>query len=413
MIKKIFYGWWIVLACSLIGFYVGGVIFYGFTAFFEPIREEFGWSYTQISFAASLRGLEMGIFAPLVGFLVDRFGSRKLIFWGMITVGFGLILLSRTQSLAMFYGSFLLIAFGAGGCAMVVTMAAVANWFHKNVGVALGVMASGVGASGLMVPLIVQLIGVSGWRTTLIILGLGMWILGIPLSFVIRNRPEQYGYLPDGISPSDRMPHLENQDTGVKAVEIGFKEALKKRAFLYLIIVDAIRMMIVAAVVIHVMPYLSSLGLPRVTAGLVAGAIPLSSIIGRFVFGWLGDVFDKGHVMAWTFCIISLGMLAFCYVQVIWIAFVFLLLFSPGYGGGIVLRGAILREYFGRNSFGKMIGITMGAASIGGIIGPTLAGWVFDTFGSYHLIWLIFCGLSSLAIYLALKIKRDIGSETT
>jgi MFS family permease len=406
MIKKIFYGWWIVLACSLIGFYVGGAIFYGFTAFFEPIREEFGWSYTQISFAASLRGLEMGIFAPLVGLLVDRFGSRKLIFWGTITVGFGLILLSRTQSLAMFYGSFLLIAFGAGGCAMVVTMAAVANWFHKNVGIALGVMASGVGASGLMVPLIVQLIGVSGWRTTVIILGLGMWILGIPLSFVIRNRPEQYGYLPDGILPSDRMPHLENQDTGVKAVEIGFKEALKKRSFLYLIIVDAIRMMIVAAVIIHVMPYLSSLGLPRVTAGLVAGTIPLSSIIGRFGFGWLGDVFDKGYVMAWTFCIISLGMLAFCYVQVIWIAFVFLLLFSPGYGGSMVLRGAILREYFGRNSFGKMIGITMGSASIGGIIGPTVAGWVFDTFGSYNLIWLVFCGLSSLAIHLVLKIKR-------
>jgi OFA family oxalate/formate antiporter-like MFS transporter len=406
MVKKIFYGRWIVLACSLIGFYVGGVIFYGFTAFFEPIREEFGWSYTQISFAASLRGLEMGIFAPLVGFLADRFGSRKLIFWGTITVGFGLILLSRTQSLAMFYGSFLLIAFGAGGCAMVVTMAAVANWFHKNVGIALGVMASGVGASGLMVPFIVHLIGVSNWRTTLIILGLGMWILGIPLSLVIRNRPEQYGDLPDGISPSDRMPYLENQDTGVKAVEIGFKEALKKRAFLYLIIAEAIRMMIVAAVIIHVMPYLSSLGLPRVTAGLVAGAIPLTSIIGRFGFGWLGDVFDKGYVMAWTFCIISLGMLTFCYVQVIWIAFVFLFLFAPGYGGGMVLRGAILREYFGRNSFGKMIGITMGSASIGGIIGPTVAGWAFDTFESYHLIWLVFCGLSGLAISLVLKIKR-------
>ena len=199
----------------------------------------------------------------------------------------------------------------------------------------------------------------------------------------------------------------------MKAVEIGFKEALKKRSFLYLIIVDAIRMMIVAAVIIHVMPYLSSLGLPRITAGLVAGAIPLSSIIGRFGFGWLGDVFDKGYVMAWSFCIISLGMLAFCYVQVIWVTFIFLLLFSPGYGGGVVLRGAILREYFGRNSFGKMIGITMGAGSIGGIIGPTLAGWAFDTFGSYRLVWLVFCGLSSLAIYLALKIKKDMGSETT
>ena len=97
--KKIFYGWWIVLACSLIGLYVGGIIFFGFTAFFEPIREEFGWSYAQISLAISLRGLEMGVFAPVVGFLVDRFGARKLILWGTITLGFGLILLSLTQSL--------------------------------------------------------------------------------------------------------------------------------------------------------------------------------------------------------------------------------------------------------------------------------------------------------------------------
>ena len=206
MSKKIFYGWWIVLACFFIGLYVGGVVFYGFTAFFEPIREEFGWSYTQISFAASLRGLEMGFIAPLVGFLVDRFGSRKLILYGTITVGLGLISLSLTQSLAMFYGSFLLVAFGAGGCTVVVTMSAVANWFHKKVGIALGVMASGVGASGFFIPLIVWLIDVYGWRTTLIILGLGLWVLGIPLSFVIRDRPEQYGYLPDGASSVEPTP---------------------------------------------------------------------------------------------------------------------------------------------------------------------------------------------------------------
>ena len=115
MMKKIFYGWWIVLACSLICLYGGGIVFFGFTAFFDPIREEFGWSYTQISLAASLRGLEAGVFAPLIGFLVDRFGPRKLMLWGTIIVGFGLILLSLTQSLAIFYASVMLIGFGAGG----------------------------------------------------------------------------------------------------------------------------------------------------------------------------------------------------------------------------------------------------------------------------------------------------------
>ena len=402
MIKRIFYGWWIVLACSLVALYVGGVVVLGFTAFFEPIREEFGWSYTQISFAASLRGLEVGIFAPVIGFLVDRFGPRKLMFWGAITVGFGLILLSLTQSLAMFYGSFLLVAFGAGGCTSVVVTTAVANWFHRKVGRALGVMSSGFGFGGLLVLLIVRLIDLYQWRITLIILGLGMLALGIPLSLVIRDRPEHYGYLSDGEVSSPSAKTLKVQDKGV---EIGLKEALKMRSFLYLNIVEAIRMMTLTAVFTHVMPYLSSVGMSRSSAGLVAGAIPLIGIIGRLGFGWLGDVFDKRHFMAVVLGLLSLGVLTFGYVHVRWVIIPFLLLFPLGQGGSNVLRGSILREYFGRDSFGKMVGVIMGSSAVGGIIGPTLAGWVFDTVRSYQPIWLLFCVLTCLAMVLMLRVK--------
>ncbi len=402
MVKKVFFGWWIVLACFIIGTYVAGIVYYSFTAFFEPLIEEFGWSYTQISFAMSLRGLEMSIFAPLLGFLVDRFGSRKLIFCGTITVGFGLILLSITQSLAMFYGSFLLICFGAGGCASIVFMSTAANWFSKNVGKAIAIITCGFGAGGLIVPLVVRLIDLYHWRTTLIILGLGMWILGIPLSFVIRNKPEQYGYLPDGELLHDPMPHLKNKDKGS---EIGFKEAVKQRAFLYLMIVEVIRHTIVSAVIIHVMPYFSSMGIPRPTAGMVAAAIPLFSIVGRFGFGWFGDIFDKRYMMAVALCLMGMGLLAFCYVQQGWFILIFLLLFCPGCWGSMILTRTIQREYFGRDSFGKILGIIMGFASIGGIIGPTLAGWVFDTLRSYHLIWLVFCGFSGLSIWLILRMK--------
>ncbi len=402
MIKRIFYGWWIVLACFLIGLYVAGITFYGFTAFFDPLIKEFGWSYTQISFAASLRGMEMGVFAPLIGFLVDRWGSRKIIFSGIITVGFGLFLLSFTRSLPMFYGAFLLLAFGAGGCTSVVTMSVVANWFDKNVGKALGVMASGFGASGLIVPIIVWLIEVFQWRSALIILGLGTLVLGIPLSFVIRNKPEQYGYFPDGRLTSE--PILEQQIRPQKD-GIGFREVLRNRSFLFLNFTEAIRMMTVSTVATHVMPYLSSVGISRSKAGLVAAAIPLFSIIGRLTLGWLGDIFEKRYVMAAAFVLMGAGMLVFCYVQVEWVIFPFLLLFPPSFGGTMVLRGAILREYFGRGSFGKMLGIVMGSASVGGIIGPTLAGWVFDSLGGYHLIWIVFSGLTIIAVMLVLRIK--------
>jgi len=402
MFKKIYYGWWVVLSCFLISLYVGSIVFFGFTAFFEPLVKEFGWSYTQISLGASLRGLEMGIFAFPIGFLVDRYGSRKLIFSGVIAAGLGLILFSFTQSLPMFYGSILLLGLGAGGCTIVVTMSAVAQWFDKNAGKAFGVMTSGFGASGLLIPIIVWLIEVYQWRTTLMILGLGMWILGIPLSFVIRNKPVYSNGLGDGESADKALAQDEIQSA---KVDIPFRKVLRKKSFLYLNFVEAVRMMTVSAAVTHIMPYLGSLGVSRTTAGLVAAAIPLTSIIGRLGFGWLGDIVVKRYAMALAFSFMGLGMIVFCFLQIKWMIILFLLIFPPSFGGTMVLRGSILREYFGKESFGKMIGMVMSSASIGGIIGPTLAGWIFDSLGSYLLAWIIFSGFVGLSSILVLRIK--------
>jgi len=255
-----------------------------------------------------------------------------------------------------------------------------------------------------MVLLIVGLIEFYRWRPTLIILGVGMWALGIPLSLIVRNRPEHYGYSPDGEISSPYVEGNNIQDTGV---EIGLREALKMRSFLYLNITEFIRFMALMAVYTHVMPYLTSVGMLRPTAGLVAGALPLVGIIGRFGLGWLGDVLDKRHVLAMATAFISLGLLAFSYVHVTWTIFPFLLLLPLGHGGSMVARSSIVREYFGRDSFGKMIGAIMGFAAFGGIVGPTLAGWVFDTVGSYRPIWLLLCGLTGVTTVLILRIKRS------
>ncbi len=405
--KKPFYGWWIVFACFLIAFYVGGTIMYGFTAFFEPIAEETGWSYTQISIAASLRGLEVGILAPVAGFLVDRFGSRKLIFCGTLAIGFALILLSRVNSLTMFYGAFGLLALGMSACASTALMTAVANWFKRDIGKALGIMTCGFGASGILVLFIVYLINLYQWRTTLIILGLGMWLLGIPLSFVIRNKPEQYGYLPDGKTSIERVPTPKSQDK-----EVSFKEALRDNNFWRLSIAEAVRMMIAIAVITHVMPYLSSLGVSRSRAVLVATSIPLLSIIGRFGFGWLGDNFDKRYVTAGAYSLCGLGLLAFSYIQTTWLIFPFLIFFPLSWGSS-ALRGAIVTEYFGITSFGKIIGVVMGIAAVGSIVGPFLAGWTYDTLGSYHLIWLVFAGISVIPVILMLTMKSYNLEHTT
>jgi len=401
MSRRIFYGWWVVCACFPIGLLVSGITVAGFTAFFEPFVKEFGWSYTQISFAASLRGLEAGIFSPIIGVLVDRFGSKKLILAGTIVCGLGLLLLSFTRSLIMFYFGFLLLAFGATGCMGLVTMTAVADWFQKDSGKAFGVMSSAFGASGLIVPLIVWLIDAFHWRTALVILGLGVWGLGIPLSFVVRKRPEECD-----ASGGERFQNKVDVHSVVQSERAGMtvREALKNRAFLQLTVVEGIRVMTVMAVLTHVMPYLAQSGMSRPTAGFVAAGIPIVSIIGRLGLGWMGDVFSKKHLFAMTFCFLGLGLLAFCFVDLRWTIFIFLLFFSTGSGGGMVMRVAILREYFGSASFGKLLGIVMGSGAIGGMLGPTLAGWVFDTFGNYQLAWFGFLGIVILPIILLLRL---------
>jgi OFA family oxalate/formate antiporter-like MFS transporter len=400
---NIFYGWWIVLACFFISLYVGCIVFYGFTAFFDPLVKEFGWSYTQISFALSLRGLEMSLLSPLFGFLVDHYGPRRLALLGVIAIGAGFILLSFTQSLPMFYSSIILIAFGVGGCATVVFMRVVTNWFRRKIGLALGVLTSGFGASGTLIPAVVWLIDDFGWRTAVIILGVVMWVIGIPLVFVIRDNPETYGLHPDG----DKIgPQIKSGETVGDTDGVSFRDALRHRAFLFLTLSEGIRMMVLMAVITHIMPYLDLLHIPRTTAGFIAGLVSVLSIVGRLGFGWLSDFFDKRYIIAISLGLMSLGMFALCYADIGWVMILFLILFPTGFGGVTSIRGAILQEYFGRKAFGRLIGLVMGVSAFGGMIGPTLAGFIFDTTGSYYFTWIGFGIANGFSIILMLSVNR-------
>ncbi len=406
-LNKIFYGWWVILACFILGIITGAFTFFGFTAFFDPLVKEFGWSYTQVSFALSLRGIEMSFLSPLVGFLVDRYGSRRLALLGVITVGFGFIMLSFTRTLWMFYASIVLIAFGGGGCTGVVLMHVAVSWFQRKAGLALGILTSGFGASGFLIPVIVWLIDDFGWRTAVIILGATTWLIGIPLVLVIRNTPEECGLCPDGIKMDPNPPPAVSPERSEgKPVDVDLWDALRHRAFIFLALSEAIRMMAVAAVITHIMPYLNFLQVPRATAGLIAAGVSVISILGRFGFGWLADYFDKRYTLAFSLGMMSLGMFSLFYVDIWWIMILFLFLFPIGYGGGTSVRGALLGEYFGRAAFGRLIGLVMGIGAIGAMIGPTLTGFIFDTTGSYYVAWIGLGVTSCFSVVLMLNIGR-------
>ena len=406
--SKVFYGWWIVGACVFILLYTSGVVHFGFTAVVEPIAEEFGWSYAQISLASSLRGLEIGLLAPLAGFLADRWGPRRLVLGGSILVGLGLVTLSRVSSLGMFYLAFALIAIGMSACVGTVLITVVANWFRKKIGIAIGVVVSGFGLGGLLVPVVTMLVDTLQWRTAMLSLGLGMIIIVMPLSLLLRHKPERYGYLPDG----DVSSSLETSEfhTSAESVEINIpaKQALRSGAFWHIALAAMCHSFIVGAVITHIMPFLSSIGIIRSTASLVALALPVVSIGGRLGVAWIRDRLDGRRVYAVAFALMAIGMLSFGYVArgATWLLVPFVIVFSFGWGGSVTTRMTLLRKYFGRSSFGTILGFISGVMMVGQISGAPLAGWVFDTWGSYQGIWFGLVPLTLVSLVLALTTPR-------
>ncbi|MFH0913706.1 MAG: MFS transporter, partial [Chloroflexota bacterium] len=285
-----FYGWWIVVFAFLASGFGGATIWYGFTAFFDPLIKEFGWSYTAISLAASLRGVEIGLLDVVVGFLVDRFGGRAIIFGGSLLIGVGYLLLSRVDSLATFYLSFIIIFIGGSGISNVVFFSVITRWFRKRLGLALGLVTVGVGAGGFALPGIVQLMNLVGFRQTFVIFGITAFAVGALTAYFVRSRPEDIGLGPDGISlnlnagaggssptsPAESPPQYPS-----------FRESIRSAPFwaiTYASLTCAFALMMVTT---HVMPYLEHTGYSRSTASVVAMMIPVLSMVGRLGGGWV------------------------------------------------------------------------------------------------------------------------------
>ncbi len=401
--KKIFYGWWIVLATTISNVFVGGTFFYGFTVFFNPIRDTFRWTAAVTSVAFAFRGLEQSILTPLAGLLVDRMGPRKLMLFGWGIIGLGFLWMSRINSLWAFYGSFLLIATGMSLTSGVVSNTAIAHWFTKKRSRALSLMYIGAGTSGTLVPLLVLSINHFGWRETLIFIGITLWVIGIPLSLVMRHKPSQYGYLPDGETPaaiheptnvptSHSSSKIAGQDLDYSATDFTAKAALRTRAFWLLSFVFFFQTIGPSAVVVHIVPYLESVDVPTTIAATAVTGMTLCSLIGRLGFGFLGDFTNKRYLIAIALTLQTIGLFIFSFIDMtrVWLVVPFLLTYAPGFGGPIPLRAAIQGDYFGTRSFGTIMGLMSVVATLSGLTSPIIAGWFYDVTGSYRGVWQIF-----------------------
>lgn len=404
-----FFGWWVVFASAAIVFLTGGTFFYGFGALFNPIVNEFGWSRAATSFAFSLRSEVGGIAAPIVGFLVDRVGARRLMVLGVVTVALGFVLLSRVQDLWAFYGSVVVIAIGMSAAAGPVGMVAIAHWFRRRRGRALAYMTMGAGTSGVMVIVLAWLISTFDWRNALLIIAALQLAVCVPLALSIRNRPEEIGLLPDGDLPDDPADEEGAAPAPPRAGDEGMtvRQSLASSAFWRLAIAVALGNVGAMAIIVHQIPFFtSSVGLSEGAAAASVTAMTLMSLVGRFGFGYVADLVDKRFVMAGAYALLALAVLLFATIYDPWQIFLVLPLFSLGFGGIIPVRPAFQAEVFGLRNFGAIQGLMFTIATLGGLIGPVFAGWVYDQTESYRLSFVVLAAVGFLAAPMILTLRR-------
>jgi len=389
--KKVFYGWYIVAASIGLNFYLTMAFGLGFNVFFLPILQEFGWSRALTSGAFSLRAVETGLLAPVVGVLVDRWGPRVVILLGVIIGGAGMIMLGFIDSLFTFYIAFLIASFGMSGASHGVSwVAAVANWFQRMRGRALGIAMLGPVLGGPSVVVIAVLEGLIGWRIATIILGVGLWIVGIPLAMVARPRPEPYGYLPDGDKLEAVSAHnAEAQDQPLDEATNGYTVAQAVRTQVFWVVVTLYALMFVgiSGLMVHLIPLMEDLNYSTAQAASVLGLMFFLSGIGRIGSGVLSDVLDYRLVMGVLIAFQIIGLIVILVVGPgqYWLAVVFSLTFGIGFGGTVPLRPILMMKLFGARAFGTLQGLLQIGSVGAGVVGPLLYGWIFDSTGNYDL----------------------------
>ena len=416
-IQGVFSGWWIVLSAFVIQLLHQGLLNQGFTIYFLPLQAEFGWSRALLASGYSLTHVETGVLGPLEGWLADRFGPRPVVVIGVVLLGTGLILLSMIHSIVAFFTAFLLISAGSSLCGFLPLTVAVFNWFVRKRSLALGIAMAGSGLGGVIVPLVAWSVTTQGWRTTALASGLTIWLIGIPMALLLRRKPEQYGYLPDGDRPASskgRLPeHLDAKappNTAQAEDSFSTIEALRTRAFWLIAAGHASAVLTVSAVSLHLAPHLvQQLAISLEAAGSIVALLLIVSIVGRVVGGFLADRTNKRVLL--VICMLShtIGLLMFAYASSMAQVFLFALFHGMAWGARVPTQNAIRAEYFGRKSIGLILGLANILSTTASVSAPIFAGWLADLRGDYRLaftILAIFTTFGSLFFAFASKPVR-------
>ncbi len=403
----LFYGWRIVIAGGLINALMWGFLHQSFGAYFAVLSEERGWSKTALSGAAAIQPLEGAILGPILGWLMERFGPKRLIRAGVVMFGAGFMLLSQIDTLPQVYGAFVLIALGAGLCGYMPMTVVLVNWFEKSRTRALSAVTLGGTLGGVLVPVLAWTMQTYGWRATAFASGLITILLAWPLTGIIRNRPEDHGDTVDGLPVA---PATAGHDGVTPSHQQGHtaREALRTGAFWWISLGHGFALLAVMAVNVHAITHMKeSLGYDIAEAAAYFTVMLVFQFLGTGLGMVIGDRYEKRHMA--TICMlahmVALLLLAYATGPAMLIAFA--VLHGTAWGLRGPLMAAMRADYFGRREIGMIIGLSALIYVSGQIGGPLVAGVFADLTGNYRMAFTFIAVLTGAASLFFVVLKRS------
>lgn len=396
------------MAGAFLIYFLGGGLFNTATVFFKALAADFGWSRGELSGAFSLGFVIAGLSAPFWGRIADRYGPRASLLPAVLVTGLLCMLLGRISGISSLYVHYAIFALGSGGLSLIPIGVLLSNWFVRKRGRAVGIAYAGGGFGMLILtPVAGALVTEVGWRASFVLAGFVVILALAPLAFWITDRPEDRGLLPDGESSDEGETSTRGQRDPTLPAGVPVRRALTSRVFWILALSSVASQAALGAVYLHQVPMLTDRGLSLEGASLAAGILGGVGILGRFAFGLMAERHSTPALLAGCFLMYAVGIAALWAEASLGLLslILYVVVFGIGIGGSWSLGPLIVAEIFGMRAMGEIFGILGVTATLGGALGATGAGVMFDLTGSYDFVLAVCVALSGLGALLVGRVR--------
>ncbi len=403
--RRVYFGWWVTLAGAFNMVFSAGPTFQAASVLFKAIEDEFGWSRTLISGVATFGRLGTTLLSPVEGWLVDAFGSGRMVLIGFTLGGAGLIFFSRINGPVQCYIAFLLLSLGFSSGGFVPSLTAANAWMVRRRALGMSIVEGGVSVGGLLVPLIVWSISQYGWRTTALVLGIVAILVGPFIARVVGKRPTSE-QLATQLPSRDEKARQSPNDS---APDFTVKEALRTRAFWAISITHMLVNVSTGAISAHLFLHLSDengVGLDITTASAVVPILVTTAFVSQLLGGVAGDAWDKRLLVPFFALLQGASLVVLAIAESFLMAAVFAVAWGIGFGARTPVLLAMRGDYFGRRHFATIFALTSFPMSIGMMLSPVIVGWSHDVWHTYDWSLYVlagFCAAGSVTVLFATR----------